>query len=179
MSFAPEEIRLRDLLISWAEINSGSSNLVGLERLRFALADEFGSLPGAAVEHVALEGTAAEALRLRMRPEASMQILLSGHYDTVYGADHPFQRCTLLDECTLRGPGVSDMKGGLVVVLAALREFEKSASAGRLGYEIFLTPDEETGSVASRPWLDAAGASGRFAFALVFEPARANGDLVK
>jgi glutamate carboxypeptidase len=85
----------------------------------------------------------------------------------------------LLDENNLRGPGVADMKGGLVVMLAALREFETSVHAARIGYEVLLTPDEEIGSAASRLVLEAAARSGRFAFALVFEPARANGDIVK
>lgn len=170
---------LRDLLISWAEINSGSDNLTGLERMRTALSAEFGTLPGAVVEHVALDGSIARVLRIRVRPAARTRLLLSGHYDTVYGPSHPFQRCTLLDEKTLRGPGVADMKGGLVVMLTALRALETSPDAERLGYDILLTPDEETGSAASRPLLEEAAQSGDFAFALVFEPARANGDLVK
>ncbi|MEO5961315.1 MAG: hydrolase [Opitutaceae bacterium] len=175
----PDETQLREILIAWADINSGSGNIPGLERMRAALALEFSTLPGAAVEHVSLEETPAKALRVRVRPQAPTQILFSGHYDTVYGPDHLFQRCTLLDDDILRGPGVADMKGGIVVMLTALREFERTTGASRIGYEVFLTPDEETGSVASRSWLAAAGASRRFAFALVFEPARANGDLVK
>jgi glutamate carboxypeptidase len=170
---------LRDLLISWANINSGSGNMAGLERMRGTLADQFGTLPGARLEHVALPRTTAKALRITVRPQAKLQVLCSGHYDTVYDLNHPFQGCTLLDADTLRGPGVSDMKGGLVVMLAALREFERSPHAAQLGYEILLTPDEEIGSAASRPALEAAAAAKRFAFALVFEPARANGDLVK
>jgi glutamate carboxypeptidase len=170
---------LRDLLISWADINSGSDNLPGLERMRVALAREFATLPGAEVEHVPLQGTTAQALRIAVRREAPLRILFSGHYDTVYSADHSFQRCTQLDENTLRGPGVADMKGGIVVMLAALREFERAAHATRLGYDVLLTPDEETGSAASRPVLEAAARTQHFAFALVFEPARSNGDLVK
>ena len=170
---------LRDLLISWAEINSGSDHFAGLDRMRAALAAAFATLPGATIEHIALAGTPAKILRVSVRPHAPRQLLLSGHYDTVYGAGHPFQRCTLLDDATLRGPGVADMKGGLVVLLAALREFEKTPHTARLGYEILLTPDEETGSAASRPVLEAAATSKRFAFALIFEPARANGNLVK
>lgn len=46
-------------------------------------------------------------------------------------------------------------------------------------YDSVLTPDEETGSVASRPVLETAARSGRFSFPLVFEPARSNGNLVK
>lgn len=169
---------LRDLLISWAEINSGSDNFPGLDRMRAALAAEFGTLPGATVEHVPLAGTPAQALRIRVRPTLPLQLLFSGHYDTVYGLDSAFQRCTLLDANTLRGPGVTDMKGGLVVILAALREFEKSTHAARLGYEVLLTPDEEIGSFGSGALFAAAGASRRFALGLVYEPARPNGDLV-
>lgn len=170
---------LRDQLIAWAEINSGSDHIAGLERMRATLAAEFDTLPGASTEHVPLAGTEARVLRVSVRPNAERQMLLSGHYDTVYGASHAFQRCTLLEADTLRGPGVADMKGGLVVMLAALRAFEATPEAARVGYEILLTPDEETGSVASRPVIEAAARTGRFAFALVFEPARANGDLVK
>ena len=170
-------IELRDLLIDWANINSGSSHLAGLARMSAALRAEFATLPGAKIEEVALPGTTARALRIRIRPEAEHQVLLSGHYDTVYDADHPFQVCTFMAPDILRGPGVADMKGGLVIMLAALREFEASVDAMRLGWEILLTPDEETGSVASAALL--AATAPRFAFALVFEPARANGDLIK
>ncbi len=169
---------LRDLLISWANINSGSENFAGLDRMRAALALEFATLPGAIIEQVALAHTPAQALRVRLRPDAPTQVLLSGHYDTVYGAEDPFQSCTLLDERTLRGPGVSDMKGGIVVILAALREFEKSPHAARLGCEVLLTPDEEIGSFGSGALFAAAGASKKFTLALVFEPARPNGDMV-
>ena len=168
---------LRDLLISWANINSGSDHLPGLARMCAALRSEFATLPGAVLEEIELPETTARALRVRIRPDAPLQILLSGHYDTVYGRQHPFQTCTLLNEHTLRGPGVADMKGGLVVLLAALREFESTSDAMRLGWEILLTPDEETGSAASAALL--ATSARRFALALVFEPARANGDLVK
>ena len=168
---------LRDRLISWANINSGSGHLAGLEHMRTALRAVFGRLPGAVVDEPALEGTAATALRVRVRPEAPIQLLLSGHYDTVYGPDHPFQHCALLDPQTLRGPGVADMKGGLIVMLAALQAFEKSGDTARVGYEILLTPDEETGSVGSAPLF--AEAAKRYRLALVFEPARPTGDLVR
>jgi glutamate carboxypeptidase len=169
---------LRDLLIRWAEINSGSENSAGLDAMRDALAVEFATLPGAKVTPVPLAATSVQALSVQVRPKAKRQVLLSGHYDTVYGPEHAFQRCTQLDEDTLRGPGVIDMKGGLVVMLAALRDFERSPHASELGYEILLTPDEETGSVATRPLIEQAARAG-FAFGLVFEPARGNGDLVR
>ncbi|MFI5355874.1 MAG: hydrolase [Opitutales bacterium] len=168
---------LRDLLIRWCNQNSGSGNLAGLEALRGLLAAEFATLSGAQVESVALRGTAAQALRIRVRPEAPQQLLLSDHYDTVYGADHPFQRCDLTGADTLRGPGVVDSKGGIVVMLAALRALESAPHAAQLGCEIILSPDEEIGSAGTEPLL--VEAARRHRLALVFEPARSNGDLVK
>jgi glutamate carboxypeptidase len=170
---------LRDLLIRWADINSGSNHAAGLDRMREALITEFATLPHTQMESIKLEGITAQLLRIAIRPGAPIQLLLSGHYDTVYGAHHAFQKCTLLNEATLRGPGVADMKGGLVVMLAALHEFTRGPHAARIGFEIFLTPDEETGSVASRPILEAAAHSRQHAFALIFEPARSSGDIVR
>lgn len=168
---------LRDLLIRWCNQNSGSENFAGLDAMRTLLAAEFAMLPGATVEHVPLAGTPAQVLHIRVRPSAPHQLLLSGHYDTVYEQQSTFQTCTLLDPDTLRGPGVADMKGGLVVMLAALRLLEQTPAAAQLGYEIILGPDEEIGSAGTEPLLTAAAA--RHRFALVFEPARSNGDLVK
>lgn len=170
---------LRDLLITWANLNSGSDHLAGLDLMRTALREEFGRLPSAVVDELSLPVTPTKVLHISVRPSAPRRVLLSGHYDTVYGATHAFQVCTLLDPDTLRGPGVADMKGGLVVMLAALHELERSPFAARLGYDVLLTPDEETGSAASRATIEAFARSKRHTFALVFEPARANGNLVK
>jgi len=164
-------------LTAWAEINSGSDHLAGLNRMRAALETAFAAhLPGTS-EAIPLPGTSACALRLTVRPDAPIQVLLSGHYDTVYNVDHPFQRCERLSERVLRGPGVADMKGGLLQMLEALRAFEATPHAGQLGWEILLTPDEETGSAASFALLTAAAP--RHQLALIFEPARANGNLVR
>ena len=168
---------LAALLESWSLINSGSGHLAGLARMRAALRAEFArAFPAALIEEPVLAGTTARALRVRLRPSAPRQILLNGHYDTVYEAADPFQTCTRPDADTLRGPGVADMKGGLVVLLAALQAFEATPGVSGLGWEILVTPDEETGSHGSAPlFIDAAT---RHRFALVFEPARPTGDLV-
>lgn len=166
------------LLETWANINSGSGHLAGLERMRTALRADFAKrFPDALIDEVPLPGTSARALRVTMRPDAATRILLNGHYDTVFEADHPFQRCARLDRQTLGGPGVADMKGGIVVMLAALEAFEQTPAAARLGWEVLLTPDEEIGSHASVPLLTEAASRGTFG--LVFEPARASGDLVR
>lgn len=136
----------------------------------------FATLPGARLETVPLTGTPARALRVRQRPGARWQLFFSGHYDTVYDAADPFQRCELIAPDRLRGPGVADMKGGLVTLLAALQAFEQTSHRAEVGYEVLLGPDEETGSIGTGPLF--VEAAPRFQLGLVFEPARANGDLV-
>lgn len=171
------DVALRDQLIAWSNINSGSNHPAGLSRMCAVLRAAFAQLPGVTIEELPLPGTDARALRIQQRPGVNRSVLLSGHYDTVFGADHAFQQATLVDAEMLRGPGVADMKGGLVVLLAALTAFEQQAAAGKLGWEVLITPDEETGSNASRPVLEATAR--RHQLGLVFEPARDNGDLVQ
>jgi glutamate carboxypeptidase len=163
------------LLTTWANQNSGSDHAKGLAAMFDLLADRFRSV-GAVDSLPASEGP-GRLLRVRFRPHARQQILFSGHYDTVYGAAHPFQTCTLLSADKLQGPGVADMKGGLVVMLAALEAFQNSPGAEQVGGEILLTPDEETGSAGSRDALEEAARN--HAFALVFEPGRENGRIVR
>ena len=64
---------------------------------------------------------------LAVRPEAERRFLLTGHMDTVFPADHPFQSATWLDTDTLNAPGAADMKGGIAVILHALAAFETHA----------------------------------------------------
>lgn len=166
---------LRELLIHWANQNSGSDHFVGLAAMHDLLVESFRRV--GTVESVPLPDTPARALRVRFRPQARWQILFSGHYDTVYSADHPFQRCTLREPGILQGPGVADMKGGLVVMLAALTAFQALPESDQVGGEIILTPDEETGSASTLGVLKEAAP--RHHFALVFEPCRENGNLVR
>jgi glutamate carboxypeptidase len=166
---------------SWSAINTGTANLAGLASQAAALADAFAVLPGtvelvdpAPVTAIAADGSAFEKphgqhLVVRVRPQANRRILMTGHMDTVFPVDHPFQRHTWLDGETLNGPGVADMKGGIAVMLHALMAFETTASASGMGYDVLINSDEETGSLASRA-LIAEMAEGKLA-ALTYEPA--------
>src|SRR5215217_4389704 len=121
---------------TWAAVNSGSRNLAGLERMAGLLADAFSALPGeltlaepARVETVDASGGVraiehGKHLHLTVRPQAPVQLLFTGHMDTVFEADHPFQSLTWLEDGLLNGPGVADMKGGIAVMLAALKAVE-------------------------------------------------------
>jgi glutamate carboxypeptidase len=163
----------------WAAISSGSANLPGLALMAEALAHAFAPLgepelvPAQPSEAVGPDGTVRAAehgahFRLRVRPEAPVQVLLTGHMDTVYGTDNPFQSCRWEGEGRLNGPGVADMKGGLSVMLAALQAIERTPAAERLGYEVLIGSDEEVGSPSSAPLL--AEAAGRAQWGLTYEP---------
>ena len=114
-------------------------------------------------------------LLLSVRPEAAKRVLLTGHMDTVFAADHPFQRLQWLDDNILNGPGVADMKGCIAVMLAALRALEDSPLAEWLGYDVLINSDEEVGSLSSAG-LIAQAAKGKLA-ALTYEPALPDGTL--
>jgi glutamate carboxypeptidase len=170
-----------DQVLAWAAVNSGSRNLTGLERMADLLADAFSALPGVLrlehpqeVEAIDPSGRSIKLkhgrhLHLSVRPTAPVQLLLTGHMDTVFAAEHPFQHTRWLDDGVLNGPGVADMKGGLAVMLAALKSLEKSRIADRVGYEVVINSDEEVGSLSSAALLRQA-ASGKHA-ALTYEPA--------
>ena len=170
-----------DQVLAWAAVNSGSRNLGGLERMADLLADAFAALPGVlrlqqpgTVEAVDTTGKTIQLqhgrhLHLTVRPTAPVQLLFTGHMDTVFGADHAFQETRWLEDGVLNGPGVADMKGGIAVMLAALKAVERSPSADRIGYEVVINSDEEVGSLASAPLL-AQAARGKRA-ALTYEPA--------
>ncbi len=170
------------LLERWANINSGSGHATGLARMAGVLRAAFATaFPAATFEELAADAPGfnppgAKALRFRMRPQAPQQVFLCGHYDTVYAADDAFQTCRWLDAGTLNGPGVTDMKGGLIVMLAALEAFEQTPAAASLGWEVLLTPDEETGSHGTRAMFEDAARRHHFGF--VFEPARPSGDII-
>ena len=165
-------------VLAWSAINSGSRNLDGLKTIAGVLADELATLPGelslrdpARVEAVDAAGKSIELphgqnLHLSVRSNAPVQLLFTGHMDTVFAVDHAFQETRWLDDATLNGPGVADMKGGIAVMLAALKAVE--ASGADVGFEIVINSDEEVGSLGSAP-LIAEAARGKRA-ALTYEP---------
>jgi len=172
---------------AWSSINSGSYHLDGIRKFRAALEDNFRWLEGemqviplAPITQIDSQGAEiqiemVEALSIRKRPDAPIQLLLVGHMDTVYAKDHPFQSPVFLDENTLNGPGVADLKGGLVVMLKALEALERFAGKESVGWQVILNPDEEIGSQASDPLLKQSSIGKHLG--LIYEPALADGSL--
>lgn len=165
---------------AWSAVNTGTANIEGLEKMAGVLADAFAILPGdielvepATVTAISAEGREYEKphgkhMVLRVRPEAERRFVLTGHMDTVFPVDHPFQEVKWLDNETLNGPGTADMKGGLNVILHSLRTFETIGGSSRVGYDVMINSDEETGSLASRSLIEEV-ARGKYA-ALTYEP---------
>lgn len=173
--------------IDWAQINSGSRNTEGLNATLAVLEAQAQRLP-AEVMRVKTGGSTlvkddgavrseahADALKITARPDAGIQVVLTGHYDTVFPADSRFQTVTTRADGALNGPGVADMKGGISVLLAALEAFETHPERERVGWTVLLSPDEEIGSPASAPLLAALGAAGHIG--MTYEPALADGTL--
>lgn len=178
---------LLDQLVSVSEINSGTSNLAGLDATAAFYKDFFHGtaqfeeqLSSATAQRTDLTGEGfteqyGNILRFQNRPEAPVQILLSGHMDTVFPADHPFQTVRRRENNVLHGPGVADMKGGILCMLTALQAFESCDNANQLGWQVVLSSDEETGSLGSMHVLRDAAANCHAG--LIYEPALADGTL--
>ena len=176
-----------DLVQKWSKINTGTLNIEGIKTFGQVIEAAFSvlgarltihSLPDG--EKVADDGTLVSVqygplYHFSKRPEANRRVLLTGHLDTVFGHDHAFQTPRFLDENTLNGPGVADMKGGIIVMLKALEAFERFEGRQNIGYDILLSSDEETGSLASAPFLSKFAK--RANFGMTYEPALADGTL--
>lgn len=174
-------------LLALSSVNSGSSNLAGLGTTLEMLLDLAQPL-GASLEVQDLdpietltdqgevvEMAVGQLATLTQRPEASRQMLLVGHYDTVFTVESTFQTPEWTTGGVLRGPGVADMKGGILVMLDALYALETSKQAADVGWTVLFNPDEELGSLASAPALAAAAKSNDLG--LVFEPSFPDGNL--
>ena len=179
--------RMIERVKAWSAINSGSHNQDGLAKMAEVIADEFASL-GAELE--ILESAPGKRVNERgeifevpfgpvyhftKRAGANRTVLLTGHMDTVFPKSSNFQTPTMQDDNTLNGPGVADMKGGILVMLVALEALERSEHADSLGYEILLSSDEEIGSEGSGPTL--TDRAQHADFGMTYEPALADGTL--
>lgn len=172
--------RLPEMLTTlkrWAAINSGSDNSTGLERMAKTIIDDSQFLGFEPEILYCQEAKQPCAIRWRRLSAGQPTVLLNGHLDTVYESDHPFQDCEEIGDGKLRGPGVTDMKGGLVILFSALRAFLESEVSNQLGWEVLITFDEEIGSFKSKPYLEEAAAN--CDFGLVFESSIPDGKLVR
>jgi glutamate carboxypeptidase len=131
------------LLERAVNINSGTMNLAGVR--------EVGRLFASELERLAfttrwIDGTAfgRAGHLVAEHPGSGPRTLLIGHLDTVFEADSPFQRFQRLSPTKAKGPGVLDMKGGVVIMIEALRALYASGALDGMAITVVLTGDEES-----------------------------------
>jgi glutamate carboxypeptidase len=178
-----QQSRMVEIVRAWAGIGSWSLDPPGLAAMHRAVSEAFDTLgpvervPGGTRTAIGDEGRETttplgDAIRVRGGdgPVGCPRVLLGIHMDTVYppGAEPPRVESSP-DGAVLRGPGVTDAKGGLAVMLVALEAFTRFGPADRLRWEVFVNADEELGSPGSARLL--ADAASRNDVGLLFEPA--------
>jgi glutamate carboxypeptidase len=183
---ADQRDRMVRLVAEWAAINTYTENTAGIHRLLPLLESEFASL-GGDISRIplpdrqiidaagrAVSQPLGDALSIAKHPKAALRVLLVIHTDTVYPPNIAFPITTDADQ--MRGPGVTDAKGGIAVMLLALSALERSELAGQLGWRVVLNSDEEIGSPGSSPMLRELAR--QHDVGLVFEPALPDGAFV-
>ena len=158
------------LLETLVNQNSGTMNLPGVAKVGAMMADELRAL-GFAVTWKPLPQTkrAGHLIATHAGRPGTRRLLLIGHLDTVFEADSPFQRFVRKgDEAS--GPGAGDDKGGMVVMIAALRAMQAAGTLRSANIEIVLTGDEEdSGDPIAVARADLIAAGKRSDVALDFE----------
>lgn len=166
-----EQPRTLALLERTVNQNSGTRNLAGVKAVHDMLAPEFAAL-GFAVRWVPQDavGRAGHLIATHRGKPGRKRLLLIGHLDTVFEADSPFQKFEAVDAQTARGPGIEDDKGGVAVMLAALRAMYKAGTLRGANIEVVLTGDEEeVGQPTAVARADLVAAGKRADAALDFE----------
>ncbi len=158
------QTEMLDCLAAWAACESPTSEPDRVRALAQTVAAAFTEAGCDANDH-----PAALELSLPGRDADASPLLILGHLDTVYASGTLERMPVRNDGERLWGPGVYDMKGGIVQLLFALRALAAHGAEPRRPLHILLVFDEETGSHASRPLTEAAAHTAGAAF--VLEPA--------
>jgi glutamate carboxypeptidase len=146
------------LLKQLVDINSGTLNPQGVRRIADVLRPQFEAL-GFSCRFIRMEEVhRAGHLECIREGAHGKHVLLIGHMDTVFEPDSPFQKFEENGDRTV-GPGVADMKGGLVIMLSALKALYENHALDGTSVTVFLTGDEERPgeplSVARRDLIEA------------------------
>jgi glutamate carboxypeptidase len=166
-----EQGRTVALLERLVNQNSGSLNLPGVEAVGRMMRAELEPL-GFEVTWVPMAevGRAGHIVATHRGSGRGKRMLLIGHLDTVFEPDSPFQRFARKDSDTVEGPGVGDDKGGMTVMVAALRAMRAAGTLDLADIEIVLSGDEEdAGAPITTARRDLIAAAGRADVALDFE----------
>lgn len=165
-----EQARSLALLEKLVNQNSGSLNLDGVEKVGQMMRAEFEPL-GFKVEWKPMTdtGRAGHLIATHTGKPDAKRLLLIAHLDTVFEPDSPFQTFTRKGDMG-EGPGAGDDKGGMVVIIAALRAMQAAGTLKDANIEVHMTGDEEdSGSPIEKARADLIAAGKRSDIALDFE----------
>jgi glutamate carboxypeptidase len=143
-----EQQRTVAMLERWVDQNSGTMNKAGVEAVRDMVAPEFRQL-GFTTQWIDMGavGRAGHLVARHTGSRSGKRLLLIAHLDTVFEPDSPFQRWQR-DGDRAHGPGSGDDKGGIAVIVAALRAMQAAGTLKNANITVFMTGDEED---AGRP----------------------------
>jgi len=161
------------LLEELVNIDGGSYDKAGVDAVG-ARIREFLEGHDIACETIANEAF-GDALRATVGGPSNSAIMLMGHRDTVFPKGEPTRRPFKVESGKAYGPGVADMKAGLVMNAFVLAAFQKFGGAPSPLVGLF-TSDEEIGSPACRPIIEAEARRARAVFNS--EPGRPSGNVV-
>ena len=154
----------------------GTANCAGVTSAAEVMKRHFDSI-GFHTELVDLGEGAGRGLFATNKPGAEKyDVLLNAHLDTVFPDGTAAARPMSREGDHVKGPGCSDCKSGVLAIFYAIKNARKE-DLDRLAIAVCLNPDEETGSHFSHDWLVAEAKKAKRA--LVFEAARAGGELVR
>jgi glutamate carboxypeptidase len=143
-------------------VNSGTMNFAGVRKVGDMLRPRFEAL-GFKVTWVDGTPFGRAGHLVATRAGRGPHVLLIGHLDTVFEPDHPLQKWQRVDANIARGPGTSDMKGGIIVGLAALDALRAAKLLDSLQVTVVLHGDEEDSGrpleLARRDLIEAAKAA--------------------
>lgn len=160
-------------LRAWVECESPTFDADAVERMLDLACTDLAAL-GAQIERIPGRDGFAGCRRARLpHQRAGKGILVLGHLDTV----HPVGTLASLpwrhDGARVYGPGIQDMKSGILLYVEALAMLARAGIATRLPVTVLLTPDEEVGSPSTRALIEAEAAG--HSAVLVPEPASGGG----
>lgn len=163
-----------ELLKIAVEIESGSKDLEGVDKMAGFMAELYEKL-GLSVRTMRFDDRGGLCVEVRNFPEEEeIDVLMVGHMDTVFPRGTLAQRPFRIEDQRAYGPGVADMKSGLLSAYYVVRELLAADTALRLC--VFMNSDEEISSRYSNPYITKLAKSSRLG--LVFEPARDGGAMV-
>jgi glutamate carboxypeptidase len=156
-------------------IETGSGHAPGLAEMARLLEARLVAL-GAQVEQVPADPSAGTNVVGRFEGRGTKSLMLIAHYDTVYPAGTLAKEPVRIDGTRLYGPGIADSKGGIALILHAMKVLRDTGFDGWRRVTVVFNPDEEVGSRGSGPLIQRLAAE--HDTVLSFEPTIALRDSV-